>query len=87
MPGTVFVCFPCTSKPCTSSLCFFNSLSEENAGLSEQSKHLKFLPKSLGVYGGWAVALVEPVGPVEVDVILLLTESIRYIDCIDNHQK
>jgi hypothetical protein len=40
---------------------------------------LKF-PKLFGVYGGWAVVLVEPVGPVDVDAICLPKENIRYID-------
>jgi hypothetical protein len=48
---------------------------------------LKFLPKSFGVYGGWAVLLVDPVGPVDVDAIWLLMESIRYIDCMNDNKK
>jgi hypothetical protein len=53
---------------------------EEKVGSSGQSRHLKFPSKSFGVYDGWAVLLVDPVGPVDVDVIWLLMESIRYID-------
>jgi hypothetical protein len=48
---------------------------------------LKFLPKSFGVYGGCAVVLVEPVGPVDVDAIWLHMEGIRYIDSITGDKK
>jgi hypothetical protein len=39
------------------------------------------------VYGGWAVLLVDPVGPVDVDAIWLLMESIRYIDSTNDTKK
>ena len=32
-------------------------------------KAFEISSKSFGVYGGWAVVLVEPVGPVDVDAI------------------
>jgi hypothetical protein len=48
---------------------------------------LKFPPKSFGVYGGWAVVLVEPVGPVDVDAISLPMEGIRYIDSMNGYYK
>jgi hypothetical protein len=60
---------------------------EEKVGSSGQSRHLKFPPKSFGVYGGWAVLLVDPVGPVDVDAIWLLMESIRYIDSTNDTKK